>query len=601
VNIKLRFKNLVFFLLFSCAAFAQDVNLYEQFNGRFDFIFIGNTMNNSENNLNTLCNITGASSSANLTLSSSDEIQKAYLYWAGAGTGDFEVNLNGTIINSERNFPLFQNNFDYFCAFADVTDLVLTSGNGNYTLSDLDVTPFLNATAYCNNRTNFAGWAIVIVYKNNSLPLNQLNIYDGLQGVSQTQQNLTLTLNSLNVIDNIGAKIGFVAWEGDKNLAVNETLRFNGNVLSNSLNPANNAFNGTNSFTGSTTLYNMDLDVYDIQNYLQIGMPTAEIQLTSGQDFVMISTVVTKLNSQLPDATISIDNFSLECNSREINVDYTVYNLNSTNPLPAGTPISIYANGQLIDTAETSVILNLEESVSSSIFITIPDDIPNDFTLEFVVDDIGDGTGIVTEINESNNTFSVEISLPVSPEFNPLNNLLSCNQGLKKGTFNFSDYEEAVKVDLDCVVHFYESDLDASADTNPILNPQNYTATSTPKQIFVRIANENCYSIASFFLETKNCPPTPYNAVTANDDGYNDYLFFDGLKDVFLNFKLYIYSRWGRLIWEGDNSSENWFGQTSKGAEFHIGDAPDGTYFYILDLNDPDYPNPLTGYVYLTR
>lgn len=591
----------MFFLLFSCVTFAQDVSLYEQFNGRFDFIFIGNTMNNSENNLNTLCNITGTSSAANLNLGINDEIQKAYLYWAGSGTGDFQVNLNGNLINSQRNFPLFQNSFDYFCAFADVTDLVLASGNGNYTLSDLDVTPFLDATHYCSNRTNFAGWAIVIVYKNNNLPLNQLNVYDGLQGVSQTQQNLTLTLNSLNVIDNIGAKIGFVAWEGDKNLAVNETLRFNGNILSNALNPANNAFNGTNSFTGSNTLYNMDLDVYDIQNYLQIGVPTAEIKLTSGQDFVMISTVVTKLNSQLPDATISIDNVNLQCNSREILVNYTVYNLNSTNPLPAGTPIAMYVNGQFIGFSETTIELNIDENYSDVVVLTIPDEIPDDFTLKFVVDDIGDGTGIVTEINENNNTFSTEVSLLFSPEFNPLENLISCNQGLKKGTFDFSSYEEIVKINSDYVVHFFENNPDANSNINPILNPQNYTALTTPKEIFVRIEDENCYSITSFLLETKNCPPKPYNAVTPNNDGMNDYLFFDGLRDIFTNFKLYIYSRWGRLIWEGDNNSENWFGQSSKGAELHIGDAPDGTYFYILDLNDADYPNPLTGFVYLTR
>lgn len=591
----------MFFLFFSCVTFAQDVSLYEQFNGRFDFIFIGNTMNNSENNLNTLCNITATSSSANLNLSSNDQIQKAFLYWAGSGTGDFEVKLNGNVINSQRNFPLFQNGFDYFCAFADVTDLILASGNGNYTLSDFDVSPFLDATHYCSNRTNFAGWAIVIVYKNNNLPLNQLNVYDGLQGVSQTQQNLTLNLYSLNVIDNIGAKIGFVAWEGDKNLAVNETLRFNGNILSNALNPSNNAFNGTNSFTGSTTLYNMDLDVYDIQNYLQIGVPTAEIKLTSGQDFVMISTVVTKLNSQLPDATIVIDNFNLGCDSREILVDYTVYNVNSTNPLPAGTPISIYADGQLIETTETNAILPMEGSFSSSILLTIPEAIPANFTLEFVVDDSGDGTGIVTEINENNNSFSINISLQFSPEFNLLDNLISCNWGQKKGTFDFSYYEELVKENQDHVVHFFETHSEANANLNPILNSNNYTANSTPKEIFVRIENENCFSITSFLLETKNCPPTLYNAITANGDGLNDFLHFEGLRDIFTNFKLYIYSRWGRLVWEGNNNSENWYGQSSKGIELNIGDVPDGTYFYILDLNDADYPTPLTGFVYLTR
>ena len=30
-------------------------------------------------------------------------------------------------------------------------------------------------------------------------------------------------------------------------------------------------------------------------------------------------------------------------------------------------------------------------------------------------------------------------------------------------------------------------------------------------------------------------------------------------------------------------------------------DAPEGTYYYILYLNDPDYTEPLTGYLYLTR
>lgn len=148
---------------------AQDVSLFEQFNGRYDFIFIGNTLNTSENNLNTECTITNTSS-ATLTLRSDDEILKAYLYWAGSGTGDFDVTLNGNSINAQRRFALFQNGFDYFCAFADVTSQIQNTGNGNYTLSDLDLESFLSPTAYCNNRTNFGGWAIVIVYKMTRCP-----------------------------------------------------------------------------------------------------------------------------------------------------------------------------------------------------------------------------------------------------------------------------------------------------------------------------------------------------------------------------------------------------------------------------------------------
>ena len=77
-------------------------------------------------------------------------------------------------------------------------------------------------------------------------------------------------------MDTNGAKIGFIAWEGDAGLAVNEVLQMNGITLSNPpLNPANNAFNGTNSFTNDSNLYNMDIDVYPIENTINVGDASA--------------------------------------------------------------------------------------------------------------------------------------------------------------------------------------------------------------------------------------------------------------------------------------------------------------------------------------
>lgn len=597
---KLSLVKFLLLLLFSVSGNAQDVGLFEQHNGRYDFIFIGNTLNTSENNLNDDCNIT-TTSAATLALNPADEIQKAYLYWAGSGTGDFEVKLNGTAINSERNFALFQNSFDYFCAFADVTSLVKTARNGTYIFSDLDIQPFLSPADYCSNRTNFGGWALVIVYKNNNLPLNQLNIYDGLQGVSRTSQNLTLMLNSLNVIDNDGAKIGFVAWEGDKNLDTAETLQINGNLLSNALNPPNNAFNGTNTFTGSDTLYNMDLDVYDIQNYIRPGNQSAEIKLTSGQDFVMISTIVTKLNSQLPDATVSIDAIDLSCNSKNINVNYTVSNNNSTSELRSGVPISIYADGIFIRTIFTTQILAIGESYSSTISLTLPDSIPNDFTLEFAIDDTGNGSGIVVETNENNNHFSREAQLLPLPKFNALDTFFSCNQGFKKGVFDFSSYESQVKADPDQEAYFFENLEDAQNNQHPILNSHDYAVATTPKEIFIRIEDENCFNITSFWLDTKNCPPTIYNGFTPNGDAYNDYFQIEGLRDIFTEFRLYIYNRWGTLVWKGNQNTENWRGESTEGRASNGNKVPDGTYYYVLELRDPDYPKPLTGWVYVTQ
>jgi gliding motility-associated-like protein len=761
------------------SAQGQNVTLYQQFNGRYDFTFVGNTMNLGENNLTAGCeDLVVSTSAADLTLNPNQLVEKAYLYWAGSGTGDFNVKLNGIDINAQRTFSVISNEeLPYFSAFADVTNLILSTGNGTFTLSDLDISQtLLTESGYCGNRTNFAGWAMVIVYSDVALPINQINIYDGLQRVPD---DLVITLNSLNVLDDNNSKVGFIAWEGDTMLNT-EHFEFNGVELSNASNPPDNVFNGTNSITGSSTLYNMDLDIYDIQNYIAIGDVTATIKLHSDADYIMINTVVTKLNNQLPDATITIDSVATICDSKTIVVDYTVSNLNSTNALPANTPIAIYANGQLLQTTTTSAIIPIDGSLTAQITLVLPNTIANNFTLKFVVDDTGNGTGVVIELLENNNSFSQSISLLTSPQFNtippqyicasdvtnytidlsayissvlinpldsvhffntindananvnaianstsfnltnpvttiyirldnlhcysltplqlnlkpypgfmtpgditicretqdstfhfseyqtaiPTNandlvtfhetlldanantnpildidhylpitspkvifvridngycfnttsftlayfdapqfnalpNLLSCNEGFTQGTFDFSTYEATVKQNPNDKVYFYESLENAANEVSPIFETSQYVATTTPKTIFVRIINENCYSITSFLLTTRNCPPTVYNYISANNDSVNDSFVIDGLRNIFPNYRIEIYSRWGRLIWTGNKNTENWDGHVRDG--FDGTKAPDGTYFYLIYLNDKDYPEPLKGFLYLNH
>ncbi|HEU0136324.1 MAG TPA: gliding motility-associated C-terminal domain-containing protein, partial [Flavobacterium sp.] len=564
-------------LLLSCVASAQDISLYQQFNGRYDFKFVGNTLVPFENNLDAECSIL-LTSSAVLTLDPNETLQKAYLYWAGSGTGDLTVKINGFGIPSERQFALFDNELDYFCAFADITPIVAAIGNGTYTLTDLDLQDVLTPDAYCNNRTNFGGWAIVVVYEDPSLPLNQLNIYDGLQGVSANIQSLSLQLNSINVIDSNGAKIGFVAWEGDANLDANETLRINNNILSNALNPPTNAFNGSNTFTGSSTMYNMDLDSYDIQNYITAGSTTANISLTSSADFVMISTIVTKLNSQLPDATIHIDDVILECESREITVDYTVSNINSTAALPAGVPIAIYADGVLIGTAITTQALAIGESYSATITLVLPAGVADNFELMFFIDRNLQGFGTVNETNENNNTDTEAVSLLLPPTFNLLPAVNACNEGFGAGTFDFSAYEDLIVTNPLHTANFYATMNDAVNGVNEILNSSAYFASSTPTEIFALITDERgCTSITSFTLDTNNCPPIVYNFISANNDGANDVFFIRGLRNIFLNFELQVYNRWGVLVWKGNHNIPDWDGFATEGPIVGSSAVPDGT------------------------
>lgn len=596
---KQKLRYLIFSLVFmlSNSIFGQDISLYKQFNGRYDFLFLGNTLNKTENGLSGLCEI-NTSSSATLQLNPGDAVEKAYLYWAGSGNGDFNVTLNNQTIIAERTFNVMQSTsgLPFFSAFADITAQIQSTGNGDYNLSDLDLTNVIDN--YCFNATNFGGWAIIIIYKNPTLPLNQLNVYDGLQYVPD---EINIRLSSLNVIDNLDAKIGFVAWEGDRFINVNETLRINGNPIGNpTLNPVDNAFNGTNSSTNSTTLYNMDLDVYNIQNNIKIGDTSAEIQLTSGQDFVMINAIVTKLNSQLPDATIQLNKVSSSCDSRQFQVDYTVFNTNSTASLPAGMPIAIYIDGIFIKSASTLSVIPINGSETNTISITIPDSIVNPFELEFIADDNGNRIGIVTEVNENNNTALIsKIALWSMPKLNPVPNIETCNQGLGRGTFDFSATEELVKVNSEDLVSFYTSREEAESGTFRILNPTNFVAEKTVQEIFIRVQNENCFSLTSFIVTIKNCPPLVHNYFSPNNDGLNDTFVIDYLRNIFLNYRISIYNRWGTLVWKGDTNSNDWDGFANQGLLLDNKKVPDGTYYYVIDLNDPDYSKPLVGYLFL--
>jgi gliding motility-associated-like protein len=196
-------------------------------------------------------------------------------------------------------------------------------------------------------------------------------------------------------------------------------------------------------------------------------------------------------------------------------------------------------------------------------------------------------------------TTSFAIDYHEIPKFNLLPKLLSCNEGFTRGTFDFSSYEDLVKTNLSDNVRFYESLDNATTDVNSILTPSNYSASTTPKEIFVRVSNENCFSITSFLLTTRNCPPTVYNFVSANNDTLNDTFTITGLYNIFLDFRLEIYSRWGRLLWTGNQNTQEWDGYVKDG----IGskNAPDGTYFYLLFLNDIDFPEPLRGFLYLNH
>tara|TARA_R100000935_G_scaffold42923_1_gene65313 strand:- start:133286 stop:135727 length:2442 start_codon:yes stop_codon:yes gene_type:complete len=806
----------LFFLLVVITSFsqAQQIGQFVQYNGRFDYTGVGNTLNLSENNGNATCEIL-TESSADLLLQPGQTVVAAALYWAGSGDGDFDVELNGTPVSSSREFNYeFDNGgtvFNYFAAYADVTSIVNATLNGTYTLSELDLTEAILPYCTANNGTgtNFGGWAMYVIYEDTTLPLNQIILFDGLEGVSAANPEINILLENLNVLDNTGAKIGFLAWEGDQGIAVNETLSINGNILSNApLNPENNQFNGTNSFTGSDELFNMDLDFYSIENNINPGDNTAAIQVTSGQDLVMLNNIITVLNVELPDATIVIDDaFGADtCGDRDITVEYTVFNVNSTGELPANVPIAFYAGGTLTGQTATTMVLPIDGSESGSIDLSIPagvpadfqlvasvddagggvstvneldennnlftidfslqvfpdvttnvedlelcdvfgtetfnlndatedvtdadtitfhlteenaqddvnpipnpeayenidnpqtiwvrasnpncfsidsfmievvvcplpdatiaitndlnacrlrdlpimytvfntngtaplpantpiafyldgtlvaqadtqntipaggsepgvlvltlaDTVPNTFTLLLVVDDDGTGNGFVFELNDTNNEFEIKVVFGSIPPIGPLPDLEYCDEGFDMATFNLVDeLNDLISPNSGDTITYFVTEEDAIANTNSIEDPERFVNSSDPQEVFVRLENEICFTTASFIVRTRNCEPEIPQGISPNGDGLNDVFKIETILNVFTDFNLKIYSREGNLIYEGGNDEGLWDAIPNTGILQQNTVVPVGTYYYVLQLNDPEYPEAYLGYVYV--
>ena len=543
----------------------------------------------------------------------------ALMYWLPisiqrtAAPADTEVMLNDEIIMADDSYSVSFSSSSvelvYFSCFANITDIISAQGNINYNFSGLDISAALTSNpGYCDTRTNFAGWSIYVIYEDSNLPLNQVSLFQGLEIINTNVTEKTIELENINVLDNLGAKIGFLAWEGDDALNYGESLSINGNILSNPpLNLSDNAFNGTNSFTNSTEFYNADLDVYDIQDNINIGDTSATITLTTGDfdssgnfraDLIILNNIITVLNSQLPDATISLNNIQVECNSNQLIVDYTVNNINSTDTLPAGTAIAFYLDDMIAGQSQTIADIPIGGSETGSISLFVDGLSSGSFTLVAVVDDDGSGLGLVNETNELNNSTVVNVEIPSSEPVIDLPELQACDTGFDSAVFDLTSALESIDAQYDtAAAEFYESESDAINLENPILNPSNYVNISGIQTIYIRIPYVPCYQLFRFDLLVENCPPTIPDGFSPNDDGYNDWFNIQGLYDIFDQHKLLIYNRYGTLIFEGDNNLK-WYGRSNRGINDRGKLVPVGTYFYVLQLNDPNYQS-LTGWVYL--
>jgi gliding motility-associated-like protein len=88
------------------------------------------------------------------------------------------------------------------------------------------------------------------------------------------------------------------------------------------------------------------------------------------------------------------------------------------------------------------------------------------------------------------------------------------------------------------------------------------------------------------------------NGFSPDGDGVNETFVIQGL-EAYPDAGLQIYNRWGNLVYEKVPYDNKWEGTSNVGGVLFGSNLPEGTYFYMLDLNNDE--KPMSGYVILKR
>jgi clumping factor A len=270
-----------------------------------------------------------ARTTAVLDLPTGATITHARIYWAGMLAMPMSTDTSilierpGTTlsqtITADDEFYLNRGGGSWYQSTADIRDLLVANGEGAYRISDIGS---IDLDSNAVNNDPMVGWVVVVFYSRPQDPPRNLALFDGLDLVPQGGMT-QVTIDGFVVPNNAGfdAKLGVVAYEGEQQY-VGDALTFNGGVLSNAANPANNFFNSTRSRLGTAvstvgdlpqltggpaSMAGIDMDVVDVKAQLQSGDTSATIVASSaaGGDTYTLGAFITSIATFKPDFATS--------------------------------------------------------------------------------------------------------------------------------------------------------------------------------------------------------------------------------------------------------------------------------------------------------
>jgi uncharacterized repeat protein (TIGR01451 family) len=323
----------------SFTAQAEGVILRHSFAGNMSFELTGNTLRDSNN---TCAAISGGESSGSITLPNNSSIKAAYLYWSGSGAIDNTVNFNGQSIASQTDYTEVFDGRTYFSSKADVTSIVSTT-SATYRVSGLQ---FDGSNSYCATEGAYAGWALAIIFEHPDEALRVINVFDGFKNFWGSQ--FELIPNNFVIAPNPDIKKGkhaHITWEGDAGNSQSrnnftESLTFEGNNLTGTGNPSDNQFNGYSNVNGSINTSGVDIDEYQIGDFLSAGDTSVHTRYSSGQDAVFLTAeIISVPNEPVADLLIQQSGPANIIRGDENTFNFTVTN-NGPNTAPQNSQFS---------------------------------------------------------------------------------------------------------------------------------------------------------------------------------------------------------------------------------------------------------------------
>jgi uncharacterized repeat protein (TIGR01451 family) len=273
------------------------------------------------------------SSNSKLRLPSGATVLFAGLYWGAdtsAGSGgtaarDASVAGRGTVLLKAPGASAYTTlgptatvldsgtgtSTNRYQAFLDVTSLVKAAGAGTYTVANVQAG---------TGADRYAGWSLVVAYRDTAMPPRNLTIFDGYKTISATEAPTSISLTGFTTppAGAVKTTLGFVSYEGDNGL-VGDTASLNGTKLSDALNPATNFFNSTISERGVdrgerepnyANQYGFDADLVGADGILGNETSSATIGLTTSGDayYPGVVTFATELYAPKIDSTNVVEN-----------------------------------------------------------------------------------------------------------------------------------------------------------------------------------------------------------------------------------------------------------------------------------------------------